>query len=526
MSTGPSTTGTRSIPRLTPLVESALAVAAAIALRLPFLAAPARPDEAGYLLVAAHAHPGGPFLYGDLWVDRPPLLIAFFALAHALGGIVAARVLILGPVAVLVLAAASAGARLGGPAGRRSAAAVAAALSATPLLAGPEVDGELLAAPLVMLSAALGLTALVPAVPGTSASPAPPRRVQDSPALALLLAGVCGAAAVLVKQNFVDALVLLGVLVLARALRRDVPVSRAAQLLAALVAGALVPVLLTVGWAYAWGSDLRGLYEPIFAFRSQSLQVIADSTSTATQHRAQVLLVTAVASGLLSLIGVQVAVVLPRLRDRDPLAWALLAMLGVGLPAIALGGSYWTHYLLQLVPVAALGAGVLAGRRPKVRAWGAATVALAVVSTLVAVPFEGPRINSTGCRSTSGARTVGRWLASASQPGDSVVVAYGGADITYASGLQPAQPYLWSLPIRTLDPHLTRFAEALDGPGAATWAVPAIALDSWSLENGPVAEGFSSDYRTVATVCGLPVLLRDDLQRPLPPGPGVQLADR
>jgi hypothetical protein len=94
--------------------------AAAVLTRLPLIAAPARPDEAGYLMVAAAAHPHGPYLYGDLWVDRPPLLIAFFALAHALGGLVALRLLVLVPVVVLVLAAAGAGRALVGQRGGRA----------------------------------------------------------------------------------------------------------------------------------------------------------------------------------------------------------------------------------------------------------------------------------------------------------------------------------------------------------------------------------------------------------------------
>jgi len=86
-----------------------VAAVAAVLVRLLSLSAQARPDEAGYLLVAQQARRGGPFLYGDLWVDRPPLLIAFFRVADSLGGLVAVRLLALVPVVLLVLAAGHAG---------------------------------------------------------------------------------------------------------------------------------------------------------------------------------------------------------------------------------------------------------------------------------------------------------------------------------------------------------------------------------------------------------------------------------
>jgi hypothetical protein len=50
---------------------------------LPFVGAPASPDEGGYLLVASQWS-RGTSLYGNYWVDRPPLLIGVHELAVAL----------------------------------------------------------------------------------------------------------------------------------------------------------------------------------------------------------------------------------------------------------------------------------------------------------------------------------------------------------------------------------------------------------------------------------------------------------
>ena len=119
--------------------------------RLPFLTAPVSPDEGGFLVVGSQWSPGSA-LYGSYWVDRPPLLIAAFAVADTLGGPFALRLIGL----MAVLCAIGAAAAVGWYAsGRRAAGAVAAswvvaAFLATPLFGTRIVDGELLASPLVL----------------------------------------------------------------------------------------------------------------------------------------------------------------------------------------------------------------------------------------------------------------------------------------------------------------------------------------------------------------------------------------
>src|SRR6478735_10930432 len=84
-----------------------IALVVALALRVPFLHAPAAPDEAGFLQVAGQWSPGGGSLYGRYWVDRPPLLIGIYQLAAAAGGVVPLRLLGCAAVAVTVLACAA-----------------------------------------------------------------------------------------------------------------------------------------------------------------------------------------------------------------------------------------------------------------------------------------------------------------------------------------------------------------------------------------------------------------------------------
>jgi hypothetical protein len=88
-----------------------------VLLRLPFVAAPLSPDEGGFLVLARQWHAAGPggSLYGRYWVDRPPLLVATFQLADALGGLTALRLIGALASAITVVAVGATVNRLSGP---------------------------------------------------------------------------------------------------------------------------------------------------------------------------------------------------------------------------------------------------------------------------------------------------------------------------------------------------------------------------------------------------------------------------
>src|SRR3954470_7971552 len=92
-----------------PVVAAAAVVT--VAARLPLAGRPATPDEGGFLVVASQWHVGGSSLYGNYWVDRPPMLIGIFRLADLTGGLVSLRI-------IGALLAAATVALLAGTAGR------------------------------------------------------------------------------------------------------------------------------------------------------------------------------------------------------------------------------------------------------------------------------------------------------------------------------------------------------------------------------------------------------------------------
>jgi hypothetical protein len=437
--------------RLTTTGFVLLVVTAVVLVRLSYLDAPLKSDEGGYLVVARAWHLGGPHLYGHYWVDRPPLLFAIYKVATLLPWHLAIRLLAIGFVLLFVLAATWAGRQVGGSRGARWAAAVGGALMISPALWTQFADGELLAAPLVMTSIALTLSAV--------------RHTGWSCLGLAALAGFVGASAVMVKQNFVDALVFAVVLVLVSMVQRALSAARGLLVLAGGLLGVLV-VLLVAGWyAVASGAGVRALWFAMYGFRVSAFDLIVDQGLHAPRERAVALAALALVSGIVPMLVVLAGRAARHRASGPPVAWALGLAAAAGILSVMAGGNYWPHYLIQLAPVTALAAGLWAGRSGSVR-WvsrfvvGSALVSLAVLTL-------------------SGAKDVGRvdgvrigdWIADSSHHGDTATVMFGHAEVQQATGLPSPYPYMWGLPVRTLDPHHERMVHLLAGPRAPTWVV-------------------------------------------------------
>ena len=471
-------------------VVGALVGLAALA-RLPLVHRPLSADEGGFLAVAAQWSPGRS-LYGNYWVDRPPLLIAFFGVADRLGGAVGLRLLGLLAVLASILLAAAVGAVAADLDGwrRTPSSGLAAAVTATILLVSPlsgaeEVDGELVAVPLVLLGTLLVLLAA--------------REPRGRRRLALLLAaGATGAAAALVKQNVVDVGVLL--VVAALTLLPHDRVRTVLSHLAVAAAGALAMLAVVVGWAASRGTSPAGLFDAVVTFRLQADQVISRSASAATTLRLHRDLKALLLSG--APLGALAFVVTARRRGARPasrlrapaaavLAWECVAALA--------GGSYWNHYLVGLVPGLVLCVGVAAprasvgpvGRRLLVGGLGYATV----VATLAVLRV------ATATHTTTD-QPLAAWLDEHDRAGDSLVVAFGHADLHATTGLPSPYPELWSLPVRVRDPRLAGLTRVLDGPRRPTWLVTGPTLQLWALHPLAAERAVARHYRPVGLLGG------------------------
>jgi len=462
------------------------AAAVGVAARLPYVGHAPSPDEAGFLLVGGQWSGAGSSLYGNLWVDRPPLLITIFRLADHLGGLTALRLIGCVAVALVVLGSARVAGMAGGQRAARWASVAAAGLCVSPLLGGYEVNGELLAAPLTLG----GMAGVILAVRSTE---------RRTIVLAAAAAGGCAVASLLVKQNLADAAVF-GLVAFALSGQHFWLRTRGA------LTGAFATAAIVAGWTIWHGTSLRGVFDAMYPFRVHADQVQAAGGSQHSLTRLTSLAVAFVVSGLgLLLLGVVRDVVLH--RRRDPLWSALVVMTGFAMLSVLLGGNYWHHYLVELVVPLSVAAGVTAARRGP-----AARSVIAYVAVAGCLCWA---LNLTTAQGSTG-RSVGQAVAAAARPGDTIVTLWGHANVTYASGLTSPYAQLWSLPVKTLDPQLTGLDDVLTGPAGPTWVVVWRHVPSWGLDTARTSTILAHDYRRTGTVCGRTIYLRADVDRPAP----------
>lgn len=456
-----------------------MAVAAAVAIRLPFLAEPLSADEGGFLMVAGQWRPGDS-LYGDYWVDRPPLLFVLFGMAEAAGGMVPLRVL--GAVAAATsVAMAATLARLVAPASTAApavAAVGAAAFLSTPLFGSLLVNGELLALPFVLG----GLIAIL-------------RGMSGGHAVWWALAGVAGTCAVFVKQNFFD--------VFAAGLAACAVLYVEGRRAAAWRAGALgaVAALLTAAallvFAASRGTVPLELWDAVVTFRLEAIDLISDKDPSPVINRGLLMIAAFAVSGAVILIGVAAfSRTEPDAGHGPPAAPIAVAVLAWEVVAIVLGGNFWPHYLVGIVPgvvfVAALAC--RRGRLPTRRA--EVGVAYSVLATALALAMAGPSNGTTKYEVAAG-----DYLAEQAQPGDTGVVAFGQPQILHRAGMHSAYPHLWSMPVKVNDPKLAEFSELLSGPGRPAWVVVSGKdLDTWGVDTTTARVVLERDYSRVTTI--------------------------
>ncbi|MCW2762221.1 MAG: hypothetical protein JWR85_2422 [Marmoricola sp.] len=475
-----------------------------VALRLPYLGAPLTPDEGGFLMVAQQWRPGDS-LYGSYWVDRPPLLLEIFKIADTLGGLAALRLLGCLAAGVTVLGVGMAVRRAVGPEAAAWSAAVACALLVSPLAGAIAVNGELLAAPFI----AIGVWMAVVAV----------SERHGRSGWAAAAAGACAIAAVLVKQNMLDVLVFAGVLGLVCWRAGSLRGADARRAAVWFVGGGLATLVAVLGLAWLRGTSPGGVLFAMYPFRLRAVAVVEHVSLAQREARLHELrdaeLLTA---GPLLLLALVVVVILARRRSGvrpwpglrsvgSAVAVAAVALTAYDVSSVVIGGNYWLHYLVQLVVPTALAAGLLVGAVPRS---GRTLVAVVLVAATMAWTF------GLDQKDRAPGPAVGTAIGRTAEPGDTLVSAFGAADIAYTAGLDSPYPYLWSLPARTLDPRFSRLRSLLAGPRAPTWFVARNNATMGVLERRGVGTVLGRRYHLVGEVCGRDIYLLNGVRRPAP----------
>jgi 4-amino-4-deoxy-L-arabinose transferase-like glycosyltransferase len=459
-----------------------LSALVAFVVRLVALLRPLRADEAGFTLVARAWAPSADSVYGPYFVDRPPSLIAVFGLSDHVAGPYGVRVLGAVAAAAVVVLAAWLAALLADRSACVPVAVLAAALVCTPLIDIVATKGELLSLPFLL--GAIGLAVLAS------------RR--DSVRLALA-AGLVAALPLGLKQNLAGALVFLGVLLL---------VSRP-RLLAPAVLGALVVPAATVAWALVAGVHLDALWYAVFGFRADASEALG-SGSDASRLRLLVLVGVVVGSGLAAALAAYLLRLRAHWRSDHALTAAVVSMVGFDVLSVASGGSFWTDYAFGLGPGAVVCTALLA---PRPRLW---LVRFAVVSGVLGLAGWG-WWNLSGHQDLD-EHDTGVAVGAVAQAGDTLVVFGGRPDVQLASGLASPYPYLWSLPMRALDPSYDELRGLLDGPRAPTWLVEWWPFRTWGAATGAALErDVEQHYVRIGAGCdGKPVWLLRGVARSAP----------
>lgn len=471
----------------------ALALGLAFALRIPWLGSALGNDEGGLAYIAGAWHDGGPFPYGDYFIDRPPVLLLVYRLAALTGGTATVRTIGVIAVLALVVATTLLARELGGDRAAGWAALMTAVLGSSVALGSVFTPAELIAVLPSTLSVLLlwkGIEAPAPRLP------------------LLFAAGALAVGALLVKQSFGDAL-LAGIACLAAAPLLDR--ARRRPLLAgagAYLGGTLAALLALELWEHTTAIPDGRIYYSLLEFRLDGLSALAGSAGSLPGRFAGRLLPPVILSGLIvvlvwSLAGIR------RLRPRRVLAVTLSAWGIGGAVGVLAGGSYWAHYLIQLIPFAAVTASLaLASASAR-----SARISVALLAACTAGGFLlGPAV--LAARSTPSA-AIGDYIHDNARPRDTAYVLYSQADVLYYSGLRDPFPYNWSLMMRTVPRAQHELRAMLSSPRRPTWIVAWEPPNSYGLDrSGRTRRLLDRHYHQVAELCGRPILLRVEAPTP------------
>lgn len=460
-----------------------LAAVAAGLLRVPFMFTGLSTDEGGYAYVAQQWSRGDR-LYDEAWLDRPQgLLLTYRALLWLndsgwtirLGTVLAAMVI---TVALGVIGWLLVGPRVG-----VAAAFGYAVVGVAPHLEGMTLNGELLAS--VPATAAI---ALVVAWWRRSRSP-----------WWLAGAGVFAGLAVTMKQSGIDGIVV-GVVIVCLATRGVGRRRAIGTFLAGVAAPVAASVLhgVAVGWSAYWTAIVGYQLSAIGGAGSNA----GTRWSDVGRHAGDV---------ALDLVVILVAAVFGwRLLDRS-VRWPIAAWLLAGFVGVNLGGSYWPHYFMQLLPPLVLMAAVavVAIQAPRWRLVAGAAVLLPTVLWLAAlVPMSPDRRADTIPYDALAKRDdrIAAVIRSTTAPTDRIYVLESEAYLYFAAQRESPYPYLWGKPIDKIPDALPRLRAMLASPGRPVLVV----LDTPDPDavdpSGALTAALAGHYRLDAVVDGVTIL--------------------
>jgi hypothetical protein len=192
---------------------------------------------------------------------------------------------------------------------------------------------------------------------------------------------------------------------------------------------------------------------------------------------------------------------------------ALAAWLAAGVAGVTLSGSYYPPYLIELVPVSAIGIALGCARRPAI---GIAVGLVAVGAALL--PTARAAVHDSADSYEARAEVIGRYVRGRAEPGQTAYVMYAGANALYYTGLPSPYPYHWALMMRAIPAAPGRLRALIGSDRRPTWIIRQNRPGDYGLDaRGRSKALLRRYYRPVARVCGTPILLaRGSGARPAP----------
>jgi hypothetical protein len=196
---------------------------------------------------------------------------------------------------------------------------------------------------------------------------------------------------------------------------------------------------------------------------------------------------------------------------------ALAAWLAAGVGGVILSGSYWPHYVIELMPVAAVGSALALSKRPALGAVG-----LCVLAVPAALFTLSSGIRDRGDSYEHASVTLGRYVQLRALPGQTAYVLYARVNALFYTHLPSPFPYHWSLMMRSVPGATTQLRTLLASPRRPTWIISQDGPRGYRLDSsGATARLITLHYRRVARVCTRPILLaRGAPAKPPPPMTG------
>lgn len=494
-----------------------VAVLLSLALRIPFFNIPMIHDEGGYAYAARSWFEGTGQLYDDIWISRPQGIFVLYGIVFRLFGenVWSFRFAAWIFAALTVLAVWLFARRWSTPRVASLAAILTAILSSLPNLEGFTANAEVF----MGLPAAFAAFWLL--------------RQQQTRWTRTGLIGIgilIGLATVLKPSGIVMLFVALAFIwIVAEGTRRN-----RLRLCGILLIGITIVGIITLlhGWYLGW-------HDFFYATITYRLTHQSSATVSAMHHlRALGSLVWDTAPTLMLIALALISKHRSRIRHKNTRAPAssrshqligrisshvsvkperaagtLIALWALGaLTGIAMGGDWWTHYVIQIVPPLALWLawnmiGIIRSLRHW-RRWLFTAMAAGLLFLPFTIVFQSEREMLTGLYSHPGypaQAEVARYIQENSEPDDTIYVAFDQASIYYLSDRKPAYRHLYDQELRALPNSYADIISIISGPDRPLYIVS-------TLHPGPFPDDSRAFWREVGnyydletTIDGVPV---------------------